>query len=395
MRIVSRMSDDFLSLSRDKWRELPAGGEILGRTFSGDLLALDDASLIAQWRVMNDAAQIPDVRGWFHCLYSDLFAGRRVVEVGSGFGFDGIHFLAQGAHWTFSDLVLDNLNLVRRVVDFLGLGERASYLHVENERSFSGLKGEPADAIWAIGSLHHAPFDIARTETLDLLRHLKTGGRWIELTYPYERWLREGSLPFSEFGKRTDGERTPWAEWYDLEKVKRRLFPSRTTTILDFTTGGGNFGWVDLRIGEINPDAGQSPEIGLMGYPATAMNKASLKTSSKEWRLVCPKRIWWYGMSVDLKAAMQKLGPRPFPGLSYAVDLELDVQIGSVGVVLAGDHVDDFVGRERVLDARPSAQRVTVMTYDDAEPVQLLVRNTMHDVASQVRIRSATLRFAA
>jgi ribosomal protein S28E/S33 len=35
------------------------------------------------------------------------------------------------------------------------------------------------------------------------------------------------------------------------------------------------------------------------------------------------------------------------------------------------------------------------MTYDDAEPVQLLVRNTMHGVASQVRIRSATLRFAA
>ena len=71
------------------------------------------------------------------------------------------------------------------------------------------------------------------------------------------------------------------------------------------------------------------------------------------------------------------------------------MQIGSVGVVLAGDHVDDFVGRERVLDARPSAHRVTVMTYDDAEPVQLLVRNTMHGVASQVRIRSATLRFAA
>ena len=389
------MSDDFLSRSRDKWRELPAGGEILGRAFSSDLLALDDASLMAQWQVMNEAARIPDVRGWFHCLYSDIFAGRRVIEVGSGFGFDGINFLAHGAHWTFSDLVLDNLNLVRRVVDHLGLGERASYLHVDNERSFAGLQSEPVDAIWAIGSLHHAPFDIARTETLDLLRHLKTGGRWIELTYPYERWLREGALPFSEFGKRTDGERTPWAEWYDLEKVKRRLFPSRTTTILDFTTGGGNFGWVDLRVDEINPDAVQSPEIALMGYPVTAMNQASLKASPSEWRLTCPPRIWWYGMSLGLAPAMQKLGSLPFPGLGYAVDLEIVVQSGSVGVVLAGEHVDDFVGRERVLDARPSTHRVTVMTYGAAKPSQLLVRNTMHGVASQVRIRSAVLRFAA
>lgn len=389
------MSEEFLSVSRDKWRELPAGGETLGRTYSGDLLSLDDASLMAHWRRMNEAAIVPDVRGWFHCLYGDVFAGRRVVEVGSGFGFDGISFLTRGAHWTFSDLVVDNLNVVRRVVESLGLGERASYLHVENERSFAGLKGGPYDAVWAIGSLHHAPFDIARTETLDLLRHLKAGGRWIELTYPYERWLREGSLPFSEFGKRTDGERTPWAEWYDLEKVKRRLFPSRTTTILDFTTGGGNFGWVDLRVDEPNPESGQSPEISLMGYPATALNQASLKALPGEWRLVCPPHVWWYAMSIGLEHATEKLGSLPFPGLGYAVDLEIDVQSGSVGVVLADLDPDRFVGRERILDARPSTHRVTVLTYDAAKPAQLLVRNTIHGVASQVRIRSAALRFAA
>ena len=389
------MSDDFLSLSRDKWRELPAGGETLGRTFSGDLLTLDDALLMAHWNVMNEAAKVPDVRGWFQCLYSDVFKDRRVVEVGSGFGFDGINFLSHGAHWTFSDLVLDNLKLVQRVVEHLGLGERASYLHVENERSFAGLKGGPVDAVWAIGSLHHAPFDIARIETLDLLRHLKIGGRWIELTYPYERWLREGALPFTEFGKRTDGERTPWAEWYDLEKVKRRLFPTRTTTILDFTTGGGNFGWVDLRVDELNPHAAQSPEISLMGYSPAPMNKASLKTAPTEWRLICPPNIWWYSMSLGLEQAMQKLGPVPFPGLGYAVDLEIEVQSGSVGVLLAGENPDDFVGRERVLDARPSAHRVTVLTYQAVKPAQLVVRNTMHGVASQVRIRSAMLRFAA
>ena len=44
------MSDDFLARSREKWRELPAGSETLGRTFSSELLALDSAALIERWQ---------------------------------------------------------------------------------------------------------------------------------------------------------------------------------------------------------------------------------------------------------------------------------------------------------------------------------------------------------
>lgn len=389
------MPDDFLARSREKWRELPAGGETMQRTFSSDLLALDDAGLMTRWQAMDNTAKVPDVRGWFHQLYSDTFADRRIVEVGSGFGFDGIHFLGQGAHWTFCDLVEDNLAVIRRVADRLGLGARASYLRIEDENTFAGLAGGPFDAVWAIGSLHHAPFDMARIESLHLLRHLKKGGRWIELTYPYERWLREGSLPFTEFGKRTDGDRTPWAEWYDLEKVKSRLFPSRTTTILDFSTGGGNFGWIDLRIDDPNPDPTQPRVMDLMGYPATALNHATLKAMPGEWQLVCPPNIWWYAMSIDIALAVRDLAQPPFPGLGYALDLEIEVESGSAGVVLAAENTDTFLGREQLLDARPSWRRVTVTTTGDAKPRQLLVRNTADGMASRVRIRSASLRFTA
>jgi SAM-dependent methyltransferase len=387
------MPNDFLALSREKWRELPAGGETMPRTFSSELLALGDSDLLARWQAMATAAGAAEVRGWFHHLYADTFAGRRVVEVGCGFGFDGIHFLTCGAFWTFSDLVPENLALVRRLVGLLGLSARADYLLVENERSYAGLGNDPFDAVWAIGSLHHVPFDIARTESLDLMRHLRKGGRWIELTYPYERWQREGSLPFAEFGKRTDGERTPWAEWYDLAKMKQRLFPSRATTILDFTTGGGNFGWIDLRVDEPSTDPVQSRVVDLMCFPAEARNQASLKAGPGEWRLVCPPQIWWYSMTIDLQAATGALGAASVAGLDYAADLEVEVDAGSVGFLLAADNIDTFLGREQLIDARPSPRRVTVTGSNGLRPRYLLVRNAAAGIASRLRLKSATLRF--
>lgn len=390
------MSDEFLAKSRDKWRELPAGSETLDRVFSSELLTLDIKTLIERWERMNAVAKASDDRGWFHRLYADTFAGKRVVEVGSGFGIDGIHFLSQGAAWTFSDLVADNLSTVRRVVDHFGLSARASYLHVQDQRSFASL-GDMYDAVWAIGSLHHAPFDIARVESLDLLQHLKSGGRWVELTYPYERWLREGSLPFSEFGKRTDGDRTPWAEWYDLPKVKSRLFPARTSTILDFTFGGGNFGWVDLVVEDgpaVSDHIQESRGIDLLGQSLEQRN-GKLKWRGKELDAVCPPELWSYCGRLELSGAAAGLGTR-VPGLGYAVDLEVVVESGSAGLVLTGAHWDNFLGREHIVDARPQPRRVTLTTGDlDAAPSHILIRNVAAGVKSRLRILSASVRLAS
>ena len=56
------------------------------------------ASLMERWHQMSRTATAADDRGWFHRLYADTFRGRDVIEVGSGLGIDGVHFLSQGAH---------------------------------------------------------------------------------------------------------------------------------------------------------------------------------------------------------------------------------------------------------------------------------------------------------
>ena len=102
------------------------------------------------------------------------------------------------------------------------------------------------DAIWAQGSLINAPFEIIRIEVQELLRHLKLGGRWIELAYPKIRWEREGNLPFEQWGEKTDGIGTPWIEWYDLVKMLALLEPVEFDVVLYLEFDNSNFNWFDL-----------------------------------------------------------------------------------------------------------------------------------------------------
>jgi 2-polyprenyl-3-methyl-5-hydroxy-6-metoxy-1,4-benzoquinol methylase len=385
---------DVFAQSRDKWREVPAGSETLGRIFAADLMALDNDALLERWHHMSRRAAAADDRGWFHRLYAGIFRGRNVIEVGSGLGIDGMHFLSQGARWTFCDIVPENLQVIRRVVDALGFSDRARFFPVDDCHAFSRLT-ERYDAVWAIGSLHHVPFDIARVQSLDLLRHLQPGGRWIELTYPYERWLREGAEPFSEFGKSTDGERTPWAEWYDLLKVKRRLFPVRTETVLDFTFGGGNFGWIDLCVEDGTRQAGAelaARSVGL-GSPRLEAMHGTLVHQGKDIIIGCPPEPWSYCGSIDLRETVAALGPCA-PEFGHALAVQVLVEKGSIGLLLTGENPDDFLGREQLVDASVQPRRVTLSTTRRDLPVAgLLIRNTAKGVASEARIHSAVMSF--
>jgi hypothetical protein len=77
-----------------------------------------------------------------------------------------------------------------------------------------------------MGSLHHAPFSVVRREVAALTQFLRPGGKAFMLAYPKERYLLSGRKSFRTFGKATDGERTPWAEWYDDAKAKALFGPS-------------------------------------------------------------------------------------------------------------------------------------------------------------------------
>ena len=236
-------ADPFAVLRR-RWGVVPAGDD---RLSTRALMALPDDELFATWQRLRDTATTGPafaVRGWYHRLYSDVLRGKKVLDVGCGLGIDGLTFVEHGAHVTFLDIVEDNLDLVRRVAQLLGL-EAVDFRYMNSLESLPSLPPD-FDAMWCQGSLINAPFEVIRAEIQALLEHLPIGGRWIELAYPERRWNREGRLPFAEWGSNTDGPGTPWMEWYDLEKLQRALAPTEFDTVLCFEFHNGDFNWFDL-----------------------------------------------------------------------------------------------------------------------------------------------------
>jgi len=177
-------------------------------------------------------------------LYADSFSGRKLLDLGSGFAIDSITFAQHGARVTFVDLAETNLVVVQRLCRILGL-ENVDFLLLEDIGSLRSLDTD-YDVIMAIGSLHHAPFEVIRPEVQELIKHLKVGGRWLQLAYPRSRWIREGRMPFDKWGEQTDGVGTPWAEWYDLPKLSKLLEPACFDVVLCMEFRNNDFIWFDL-----------------------------------------------------------------------------------------------------------------------------------------------------
>ncbi len=242
MSTVSNEWSKPFDLLRRKWFEVPAGKRRLKST---SLLALSDAELSHLWEEARAQVTTLDFaeRGWYFRLYRDLIPKCRLLDVGSGFGIDGITFAEMGAHVTFVDIIESNLEIIQRLCRYRGLTNvEAFYL-----RDLDSISNLPRnyDVIWCSGSQITMPFEVARREAQALLQHLAPGGRWIELAYPESRWMREGELPFERWGDVTDGG-APWIEWYDLEKMCRKLAPSRFEVILNFEYHNSEFVWFDL-----------------------------------------------------------------------------------------------------------------------------------------------------
>ena len=233
-----------LRILRTKWGEVP-GGE-LTRVRSEDLLKVSDSELLRIWDAAladSSTGKAYSVRGWYHTLYSDVFRGKKVLEIGSGLGFDGITFAQSGAEWTFVDIVATNLEVVKRLCRLKGISN-ARFCLMEDLRSLADL---PADytAIFAQGSLINLPVEATRVEAHALLRHLPIGGRWIELAYPRRRWMRDGRMPFDKWGQKTDGG-APWMEWHDLKKIREFLAPAQFDLVFTLDFHKYDFNWFDL-----------------------------------------------------------------------------------------------------------------------------------------------------
>jgi SAM-dependent methyltransferase len=176
-------------------------------------------------------------------IYKDVFRGKKVMDVGCGFGIDTIFYAQQGAEITFVDLVPTNIEVVKRLCKLKDL-TNTRFCYMEDLSSLSALPAD-YDFVYCQGSLINAPVEITRIEAQALLQHLPVGSRWIELAYPKERWIRDGRKAFTDWGKKTDGG-APWMEWYDLEKVKSILGPATFEVVLALDFHNHDFNWFDL-----------------------------------------------------------------------------------------------------------------------------------------------------
>ncbi len=231
-------------LQRRKWAEVPATE--MERINSADLLKLNDDDLLARWehfRSDSVTGQAFRSRGWYDLIYRDVFRGKKILDVGSGLAITSLPFAENGAEVTFLDLVQTNLDVVRRLCRLKGI-ENARFCYMDDLGSLAQLPAD-YDVIYCCGSMINAPLDMTRLEAQELLKHLKVGGRWIELAYPKSRWEREGYMPFDLWGEKTDGG-APWMEWHDLDKVKGYLAPARFEVVLELEFHNGDFNWFDL-----------------------------------------------------------------------------------------------------------------------------------------------------
>src|SRR6266478_8387487 len=144
---------------RKKWVEVPttaAGSEKTTR-----LLELPDQALLAEWeKARKDITTGGEFahRGWYHALYAEGMRGKKVMDIGSGFGVDSITFAQHGAKLTFVDLVELNLKVLQRLCGILGLKDVQFHL-LENLDSLRALDTD-YDVIMAMGSLHKAPVEV-------------------------------------------------------------------------------------------------------------------------------------------------------------------------------------------------------------------------------------------
>jgi SAM-dependent methyltransferase len=230
---------------RKKWVEVPVTAT--GALKTTRLIELPDDALLAEWEAARKDITTGSEfahRGWYHALYGAGMRGKKVMDVGSGFGVDSITFAQHGARITFVDLVESNLNVLERLCKIMNLRD-VQFVLLSELDSLKPLDTD-YDVIMAMGSMHHAPMEILKPEYRELLRHLKVGGRWLQLAYPKARWIRDGRPRFAHWGLVTDGPGTPWAEWLDPEKLLSMFAPAKFDVVLYQEFHNSDFNWFDL-----------------------------------------------------------------------------------------------------------------------------------------------------
>lgn len=384
------------ALLAEKWHEVPVTHQ--DRSSTRAMLELSDEELLAVWS--RRAAATGGARGlgvgdWEYYVYRDHFKGRNVIEVGPGLGVLGVSFLEYGARMTFIDVVKPNLTLIERICRIKRL-PNCKFLHLTRIEDLSGLEDE-YDAIFAHGSLHHAPAEVIKSEFTALASRLKVGGRFIMLAYPKSRWEREGSPAFSEWGKMTDGKATPWAEWYDVPKLLRQLAPLRFHVLMTFDNiANSDMNWFDLvrtdgdpRFDEIRPDACEKI-AGAVDMTARASDPqwgASIRPEGASWVVQTAQARWANAAATPIKNA-------PLPAGPGWLAIDIAVERGVVGVGVLDRATGELLAERQFGEAvtLPSLQMPVFLPIEDLSKAgTVFVRNASVNGASAAVVRDLAI----
>jgi 2-polyprenyl-3-methyl-5-hydroxy-6-metoxy-1,4-benzoquinol methylase len=378
-----------------KWHEVPASR--LDRTSTRGLLSASDEDALSAWEraraETSDGIRGLQLRGWFHTVYGPWLAGKKVVEVGPGLGIDGVAMARAGATVTFVDVVATNLELVQRIFAIKGLA-RPDTLHLQHVSQLDGLAAD-YDAVVAFGSLHHVPSDTGKPEFEALARRLKPGGRFIMHAYPFQRWIDEGQLAFDRWGEKTDGAGTPWAEWYDTDKLVAQLRPMRFAPVLYCEYRDGAMNCIDLI--KVDGVAGlEQPAAGAREV-ARAIDVAALSVQPG-WKAVAtpdrggsvvvttPDEPWAYAASVALDLHRLPAGhTRAF------LKVRATIRGGRVGFALANANGGALVTEEYLSRGRDEHEQECCLEFNPIPAARLIVRNASSAGRSQVVVHSLAL----
>ena len=180
--------------------------------------------------------------------------------------------------------------------------------------------------------------------------------------------------------------------------MRRRLSPAPLRTILDFEFCAHNYRWFDLQyVGDRPFRPGDFDTAALARSVDLAAEPFALAKGARH------KPIWSRALSfasrrglfadiarVDLAAPLRSFGSET----GVAVDLDVSVSEGAVGVGLVGADGAYLPGAEAVLESGHASRLVTLRAIERDRPAVLAFRNLYAGRHSAFVVHSAVLRGA-
>ncbi len=141
---------------------------------------------------------------------------------------------------------------------------------------------------------------------------------------------------------------------------------------------------------ELRSDAA-SPTIDLKAEPLRQQPGARRRPFwTRDWSLLSPPGLFAVAATIDLATVMDRLGDTP----DVAVDLEIHVSDGAVGVGLMDRHGAYLPAAETIVEGSRDTRLVTLRAVRTRTPAAVVFRNLRADGRSQFLVKSATLRAA-